>query len=81
MNKKQTKKQINTNSFHLTRFLNTRPENLSNFSTGTETNPVLPTLHSAFLLLSLMAKAQAGGAAPLSLLGLGLPGHVAQMNG
>lgn len=63
MNKKQTKKQINTNSFHLTGFLNTRPENLSNFSSSTETNPVLPTLHSAFLLLSLMAKAQAVGVA------------------
>ena len=81
MNKKQAKKQININFFHLTDFLNTRPENLGNSSTGTETNPVLPTLHSAFLLLSLMAKTQAVGVASLSLLGLGLPGHVAQMNG
>ena len=81
MNKKQTKKQINTIFFHLTDFLNTRPENLGNSSAGTETNPVLPTLHSAFLLLSLMAKTQAVGEASLSLLGLGLPGPVAQMKG
>ena len=82
-NKKQTKKQINTNCFHLTDFLNMRPENLG--------YKVQRPIQFSQLLIQpscltgrpngLRAKTQAVGVASLSLLGLGLPGHVAQVEG